>query len=536
MYLVYLFISAIQIRSGYYDIKRKSLFKRNTPFTNNISKGFNAIPFLPEIRNTVDWTFTSTCFDLFQWNKFESIYNTIFDTYADAGDDDDKKIGEKIEKKQKITWGGTLSFVLILLLVIPLILFSSLNPTNILNNVSGGKLTVDLIFNYKDGVILNFNLFENQRAKTINNIFTGGDENWVKYNYSDSVQTRNFNHEQVQIITFSETSDRNWDLAEPHINELIEILDINKNKKIESIELQIKAQFERPLPAEFQKVEQSFEIKIWSDSMGVGSEGAKKIEELRTSLSECKNLKIDFSDVYAPPLRLTAGEGISEVEDEKYFFKKDVQLGFQGCQIENKTINGEVKPVKTYLKSYFTFKSKDSSEVDSNTTNVWKGVEFHAFNDKISKTTSGYSVVGFYLTFILVAGTYVKEFLASEPEKIMFSDLPHPETIIDLCEGIQISRYNYDFQNEEYLYTILIELMRSPEYLKSMTQSSIENFEIRQRKAIQNNEYEVKEFQVEGLDDYESDKENEKAENEEDKQKAEGGPKNFLEMLQSLKK
>ena len=66
----------------------------------------------------------------------------------------------------------------------------------------------------------------------------------------------------------------------------------------------------------------------------------------------------------------------------------------------------------------------------------------------------------------------------------MFSDLPHPEKIVALCESIKISRYSYDFKQEEYLYTILIEIMRTPEYLKDLTRSSLEVFHKRKQKHI----------------------------------------------------
>ena len=474
LYLIYLYLSSLQIRLGYFDIKRKSLFKNNTTFTNTFSKVFNAIPFLPNIRNTVDWTFTSTCLDLFQWNKFESIYDTIFDTYCDAEGNDENPIGEKVSKKSKIIMGGLLSFGLIFILVIPLVLFSSLNPTNKLNNLNSAKLNVDLTFTYENGVILNYNLFENTRAKTISEMFKDGDQYWKSYDYDDCVQTRNFNKKQIQIVRFSETSDRNWDLAEPHIKDLIELLNITEDNGIESIELNIQTEFERALPAEAQTVSHSFTIPVFSSSMKEDSEGFQNTLKLKNAFEKCQDTFIQFNETYAPPLRLTAGEEISEIEDDKYILKKDVQLGFQGCKKENETIGDKTEEVNSYLKSYFTFKSCDKN-------GNWEGAEFHIFNDKISETTSGYSVLTFYLTFVLVAGSYVQEFLASEPEKIMFTDLPHPEKIVNLCEGIKISRYSYDFKKEEYLFTILIELMRSPDYLKLLTQSSIDHFKIRKK-------------------------------------------------------
>ena len=455
LYIFYLYASSLQIRKGYYDIRRKSLFKKNTTITNYMYKIFNAIPFLPQLRNIIDWSCTSTCFDLFQWIKFESIYDSIFDAYTEEDENNENPTGEKIEKKKKIGIGGVLSFVLIFIIILPLILFSSLNPTNKLNNLTKGKLNIDLTFIYENDVELNYNLFENARAKTINDMFKNGDSDWVKYKYDKSVQTMNFNHEQIQIIKFSETSDRNWDLAEPHIKELKELLNITNNKGLQSIKLTIQSEFERALPAEAQTVIYNTDIEIFDSSKDdpYESEGARKIYDLRNALENCSDIYIEFEEGYSSPLRFTAGSEVTEIEDKTYIKKKNIQLGFQGCRKEQLILNNIINEENTYLKSYFTFKSKDPDEKD------YSGVEFHPFNDLISETTLGYSVLTFYLTFVLVVGTYVADFLASEPSKIMYEDLPHPKSIVELCEGIKIARYSYDFKEEEHLYNVLIELI-----------------------------------------------------------------------------
>ena len=59
--------------------------------------------------------------------------------------------------------------------------------------------------------------------------------------------------------------------------------------------------------------------------------------------------------------------------------------------------------------------------------------------------------------------------------------MPYCSKIIELCEGIQISRYSYDFEQEEKLYYILIEFMRSPDYLRYLTKSSVEQFNKRKK-------------------------------------------------------
>ena len=465
IYLFYLILSALQIKFGFYDIRRKSLFKKkDDEMFSNLCSLFQAIPFLNEIKNALDWTFTSTCFNLIQWNKFEAIYDTIFDTYCEKSDWDEKPIGKRISRKQKYSIGGSLAFILIIILTVPLILFSSLNPTNKLNNLTGAKISVDLFFNYQNGAIKKYNIFENTRADSISEIAINNDDTiWGKYNYSKSVQTRNFNKEQVQRVIFSETSDRNWDLAIPHIKNLISLLDLKNNTDLSSVQISIGYELTRPLPAEAQTCSDSFVVNIYKKGDHFNN---SFIEKIRTALENCENTSDIISKVYSCPLRLTSGSEVNEIEDENYFPKKDVKIGFEGCEKDNNSNN------INYFNSYFTVKTYYEGEEQP--------LELHIFSDQISETTSGYSVITFYVSFVLLAGTYIRDFLANEPEKLMLEELPHPKKIVELCEGIKIARYSYDFKNEEYLYTILIELMRSPDYLKLITDSSLDHFKQRE--------------------------------------------------------
>ena len=485
--LIYMLLSALQIKYGFYDIKRKSLFKKKQDeLFSNAASLFQMIPFLYEIKNAIDWTFTHTCLDLFQWNKFEAIYDTIFDTYCEKEEWDEKPIGERVNKTKKFGIGFTLSFGLIFILIIPLLLFSSLNPTNQINNITKAKINVYLTFNYKNGVMKNYNLFLNERADSISQMFKGSSGNssetdsektdkenstiWDKYKYSDITETRNFNHKQVQRIIFSETSDRNWELAYPHITNLIKLLNItDENKDISSIDININYEFDRALPAEAQILKGSFSVPIYTfgDESKGNKENGYKIGNLSEAIRMCYDQSIILNRAYSPPIRLTSGPEISSFEDVSNFEWKDVELTFLGCVKESPTKNN-------YFNSYFTFKA-------FNEDNTTEPIEFHIFNDQISETTQGYSVITFYITFVLLVGSYVRDYLASEPETIMLEEMPHAKKIVDLCEGIKIARYGYDFRNEEYLYTILIELMRSPDYLKILTDSSLDYFRSREK-------------------------------------------------------
>ena len=147
----------------------------------------------------------------------------------------------------------------------------------------------------------------------------------------------------------------------------------------------------------------------------------------------------------------------------------------------NKNNSEESEDNKTYtranyLESYFTVEKK--LVIDNNAT--YEGIKFHVFSDQVSTTTSGKNILTFYVSFVLLVGTYIRNFFAGQPEKIMLTEMPHSEKIINLCEGIKVSRNSFDFEQEEKLYYILIELMRSPDYLRTLTHSSIEQFRQRQ--------------------------------------------------------
>ena len=105
--------------------------------------------------------------------------------------------------------------------------------------------------------------------------------------------------------------------------------------------------------------------------------------------------------------------------------------------------------------------------------NIDQGIVFHTFSDLVSSTSTNYDVLTFYISFILVVGRLIRGAVAGEAEKIVFTEMPEPMKILNLCEGVKISRYRCEFEREEHLYYVLIDLMRSPEILKIITKSSI---------------------------------------------------------------
>jgi hypothetical protein len=472
-YLFYLIPSALQIKYGFNDMKKKSLLKRNPSDLNNILVNiYQQIPFLNEIKNILDWTLTSTSLDLGQWIQFESIYEAIFSTYSDDRDEENV-IGQQIDKKRKAQKGGVLSFILISALIFPLILFSSINPTNKINSVYDAKLKIDLSFTYQDNEVKKYTLFENNRPESITEIT---DEIFNEFNYTLSVKTRNFPKQQIQTIKFYETSDTNWDLVLPHIQTIVNELNIsNPENTVNSINLIIQTQFTRPLPAEAQIVTDEIIANIYNAGQDSESGGAEKAFNLSNAFTNCEDTYINFYNIYTPSRKLSSSTDPIIIEDPKHFYPLGIQLGFQGC--DNSTGKNN------FLQSYFTLKSLKNKKDENNTKIKDEAMTFHIFSETISPTTSSYSVYAFYTAVILVFGEYVRDFCSGEPEKVTLNEMPDPKKMVDLCEGITIARNSREFRMEKKLYFILIELLREPTYLKEITKSSVERFEEREENA-----------------------------------------------------
>ena len=57
--------------------------------------------------------------------------------------------------------------------------------------------------------------------------------------------------------------------------------------------------------------------------------------------------------------------------------------------------------------------------------------------------------------------------------QIFITDAPLTEDILMICTSIHIYRMQRDLEQEEELYFILIDIMRSPEMIKELSKSSL---------------------------------------------------------------
>jgi spore germination protein YaaH len=309
----------------------------------------------------------------------------------------------------------------------------------------------------------NYLIFENDWAEGINKM---SNKVWEDFGYSKSFYTKTFPQEQIQIASFyTEPENSLSDFKLSHIITSIESLlyqSSNPNTTISDenvrCNLVIEAIFKRPLPNEAKTVTKKSELVI-CDSKDINSTGCKGLNQTYILFNNSdshylvNNVTINISG-FSPIVRLTASSEPKSIELEKQIIKDLI-----------------LKPIyknRAYLFEIYFENIKDGI-----------GLQYHLFNDKVSSSTLGYSILGFYSAFILVIGTYVTNIFNYNPERIIIGEMPHPEKLLNLCECVKISRYTYDFKKEEYLYSILIEIMRTPDFIKKLTQSTVEQFQRR---------------------------------------------------------
>ena len=462
-YLIYLIFSGLQIKYGFYDLKRKSIFKNIYSIQGYIYYAYKLIPFYYQIKNVVDWTFTPTSLNLFDWFKFENLYDIIFKTYRQKYRIEKRPIGKRITKIFKILTGGMISIILVLIIIIPLFLYSSLNPTNEINNINSAQLKVYLSFIDINLQEKNYLIFENDWAEGINKM---PNKIWEDFGYSKSFYTKTFPQEQIQTASFyTEPENSLSDFKLSHIITSIESLLYQSSSPNATISdenvkcnLVIEAIFKRPLPNEAKTVTKKSELVI-CDLKDINSNGCNGLNQTYMLFNNSDSHYIDNNVTinipgFSPYVRLTASAEPKSIELEK--------------QINRALILKPIYKNRAYLFEIYFENIKDGL-----------GLQYHLFNDKVSSSTLGYSILGFYSAFILVIGTYVTNIFNYNPERIIIGEMPHPEKLLNLCECVKISRYTYDFKKEEYLYSILIEIMRTPDFIKKLTQSTVEQFQRR---------------------------------------------------------
>lgn len=430
LYFMYFVISAYQIKYGAPKSRAGEfvLTKSYNSLSNIVFLIYRGMPFLYEIRTLVDWTFTPTALNLMQWFKFEEIYANLYNTKCDQLEFAEHPRGHKRKKSEKFFKGCCFLFGIILCILAPLIIFSSLNPIVFSNPLKEISLSVGI----ETG---NSNFYDLSTVSIITTKESVSSSQWNDENFNEVNELSASDRSLMEKIVLSPYSDNYWEASNNSVSSLCNIL----NTTSSGIFLQAKYKFTREYPNSQQVVYSKDSAKLSYVEIG----------QLYNVFCNISNPAISFNKISA--------------------FSRVIRLVSTGTSILPIFITGSDN-----LKTGIDLRYHDLSyskfwEIRSSATH---NISLYVISEKYSPVTFNFSVITFYISVVYLIGKILRMIISGGANNIPLVDMPNPDPFINVCTGIYVSRMNGCLDTEETLYYELIDMLRSPELMKMISGSS----------------------------------------------------------------
>jgi len=458
LFVIYFTLSAFQLKHGIPGFKGKLFLMKHYTMWNSVGfKVYRAVPFFFEVKTFMDWTFTHTALDLFQWLKLEDVYGQLFVTKIATDAHFQRKLGDHIDRFSKFTIGFCGITFLLLLILGPLLLFSTYNPLAAENAVIGATVSLG----FRIGKNNYFSIFSNSHVSAILN-------DKSSYDFSGQPALRDVDPDRIQTVTMAPFSEETWGITYPNyelfqtsLGDLLTLLN-DKSYTIEKVNQTIPATLE--IEYQFSQIQtQDTNIAptsktIYYSLMKPTKEDSMSFFQNLASVANCSQNPIFIENFYDSLVRLGVQQAPTNVSVGTKFLQ-DVYLQLI-CPKFNVSNGTDTQIDNSYWKITTDQKGK-------------KGIIFFAITNQVSSFLISFSIQAFYVTIVLVIGNVVRNALSGQIQNLTLSDLPAAIELIQICEGILIARADKNLVKEEKLYWELVDILRSPEVLKLITKSAV---------------------------------------------------------------
>jgi hypothetical protein len=441
--LLYFFSSAMQLRYGYPTfIEHDYLLARNvSAFGLSMFLLYSAIPFLYEMRSILDWLCRKTSLTFLEHVKFEEIYWRIYTVKCNLQDFVGKKRGEPVAFFPGKLLNGMVLFCCILLLLIgPLILFSSFNYESD-NLVLQMKVSVQVrgpgnVHNLFQSTELSLSVNTSIKDPDFADLYTYAVQNYIINPDTDVGR--------AQVLRAASFSHENWLISPPSFRSFIALL------QDDALDYYVDLQFSflRPGP----KLSTSVDLVV---SSSVDSAFRSNLASLLVNGSF-----IDASGRVSNllPLPLRAPRFV-HLEDSSALIIADQQFYNYTMGFHRDEASGS---------SYFTLINSESATGVQVVTisDPLVNVDSFAF---LKSNAASISVVTIYATIVLTISRFLRLLSVGNLERIPFEDWNSVDSLELFCQGMLIARKSKQFYREEELYRQLIKLLRTPAALIVLT-------------------------------------------------------------------
>lgn len=465
-------MSSYQIFYGYYPDFVAS-FPRFTSRTDGsylwylMHQIYKSVPFLPEIRITLDWLCLSTTLSFEEHKTLEDIYDNAYRVqYLTMYERSWRHRGMRTPIIKKLS---TVPIFLVAVLIVwfPMYVFSAGNSEASPNLALSAKYMLTV-----ESANTQMQLTATASTQTLDVI---NENMYTQMKQAGVIEDQLMSN--IQICQMVEEGSL-FVASPPQVNRLMQLL---KNKKEEAT---IKLTFE-------------FTRKNSAPSKGYNSVvlGDQQRDELYQMLNASLGDSVYGNSAKETEGVLTKNSSISEASTVSFapvavagldplFLRvpkvgSPIQLTASDSYSAGETLGGEnfTEQLTTYLDfiTYFNANGQVSQWWKVTVKPPWapdttSGVLYFLVSDPVSALTFGEtSVIGMYILIIVTVGGMVRGMFTGLVPQIVYTRVQDMECIVAFCKGIYFARYKKDPAKEELLFRRLIYIYRSPEIMLNLT-------------------------------------------------------------------
>ncbi|XP_070604891.1 piezo-type mechanosensitive ion channel component 2-like [Erythrolamprus reginae] len=456
---IYFGLSAYQIKCGYPNRTTGHFLTKNY---NNINlylfQGFRIMPFLIELKATMDWVWTDSTLSLSSWICLEDIYANIFILKCQR--ESEKKYpqppGQKKKPIMKYGMGGFTIFLLVFIVWFPLVLMSLKSVAGVTNQPLDVSVKVTI-----SGYESLFTMSAQQQNLVP---FTHAAYNQFTAQYalypSASYFIDGYSPEDLVIAKIKGNASLLWNISPGNRKAMIAEL---SNSSAVYVNFHW-------------TITRNTSLVTNTEASGVHTVryGEKEIrDQIVYMLSGTQTEPIVLPGVLPKYLRATNGAEAKIANSLKVVHSQKLEDIDAMAFFRNITLKLQRLPAKessSNVAEWWIVKEQKPLCLDNRCS---KNMEIIICNDKVSPSGLGfvtaYGVAGLYMSFVLVIGKFIREYFNGLSRSIMFEELPNVDRILKLCTEIFLAREAGELELEEQLFAKLIFLYRSPETMIKWT-------------------------------------------------------------------
>jgi len=450
---VSLAFSARQLHCGYPKVTANYFFMHRVDYlTSYVFMIYYSVPFIHELRSILDWTCTETSLKLIDWMKLEDIRMTLFSVKAGLLSRRDRCVGDKQPLYMKFFSGAVLFFIVCLVIWLPLMFYSTGNPSLLPNPVEDVRINGTLVSETGEA----FNLFQGGSQHSI--------RFWDGLQYVDkasgNITTKfplalaEYLPEQMQVACVAPDADFLWIASPPLVESVI-------NASLGGLSLHVGWTFTRQRPPDNRLLSVTVSHILSEEDR----------EDLRQMLNGNTSVVLEIRQMFGAFMHLP-GEGT-------------VQLGFLQQKLPwmiscNLSLHDEGWKVWWRLPCSLASPPELPSDLPRDANMSMNGcsgdsgplaviLSERAPAGALGEAVGRVGIIGLYATFVLAVGRFLRLAVSDLQKQILFQDLPDVSRIEALIQEIDAARAAGDSALEEELYWTIVRIYRTPALLYELT-------------------------------------------------------------------